>query len=115
MEYTNRKGTLPEALCFSFAAFIEFYKGKKIDGQYIGKRADGTQYQIKDDAEVLDFFADLWANNDITAITKAVLSNTSFWSGNDLTSIPGLSEKVADYLYKLETMDVHSILKELVK
>jgi tagaturonate reductase len=115
MEYTNRKGTLPEALCFSFAAFIEFYKGKKIDGQYIGKRADGTQYQIKDDAEVLDFFADLWANNDTAAITKAVLSNTSFWSGNDLTSIPGLSEKVADYLYKLETMDVHSILKELVK
>lgn len=114
VEYVNRKGTLPEALCFSLAAFIKFYKGTMTDGQYIGKRSDGTEYLIKDDAEVLEFFADIWAKNDTNAIAKAVLSNTSFWSGKDLTSISGLYEKVADYLDKLETKDVHSVLKELV-
>ncbi|MDF2950930.1 MAG: mannitol-phosphate/altronate dehydrogenase [Anaerocolumna sp.] len=114
VEYVNRKGTLPEALCFSLAAFIKFYKGTMTDGQYIGKRSDGTEYQIKDDAEVLEFFAEIWAKNDTNTIAKAVLSNTSFWSGMDLTSISGLYEKVADYLDKLETKDVHSVLKELV-
>jgi tagaturonate reductase len=114
VEYVNRKGTLPEALCFSLAAFIKFYKGTMTDGQYIGKRSDGTEYQIKDDAEVIEFFAEIWAKNDTNTIAKAVLSNTSFWSGMDLTSISGLYEKVADYLDKLETKDVHSVLKELV-
>ncbi|MDF2609566.1 MAG: uxaB [Lachnospiraceae bacterium] len=115
IEYINRKGALPEALCFSLASFIKFYKGKMIDSQYIGTRADGTEYQIKDDADVLEYFANIWTNTDVKAITKDVLSNTAFWSGKDLTEIPGLSEKVVDYLYKLETMDVHSVLKELVK
>lgn len=114
LEYVNRKNTLPEGLCFSFAALIKFYNGVKQDGKYVGKRADGTEYLINDDKEVLTFYEQLWKTKDLNHITHKVLSNTSFWSGKDLTTIDGLEDKVAYYLNKLQTTDVHSVIKDFI-
>lgn len=115
LEYVNRKNCLPEALCFSFAAFIKFYEGKTEDGKYIGKRADGTEYQIKDDAEVLEFFEKVWESKDAKQIANQVLSHVDFWSGKDLTKVEGLEDKVASYLDKLQNSDVHTIIKDIIK
>ncbi len=114
LEYINRKNALPEALCFSFAAFIKFYEGKMEDGKYIGKRADGTEYEIKDDKEVMSFFEKVWESNDVKQIVNQVLSNDAFWSGKDLTTVEGLEDKVAYYLDKLQSNDVHSVVKEII-
>lgn len=114
-EYAARKDSLPEALCFSFAAFIKFYDGQMKDGAFTGRRADSTEYPIKDDADVLEFFEKQWASRDAAAIAKAVLSNKSFWSGKDLIEIKGLEEKVAGYLGRLETEDVRSIIKDIIE
>lgn len=115
LEYINRKNELPEALCFSFAAFIKFYDGKLEDGKYIGKRGDGAEYEIKDDKEVMTFFEKVWETNDVNYIVNEVLSNTAFWSGKDLTEVEGLEERVAYYLDKLQNNDVDSVVREIIK
>lgn len=111
--YVKEKGTLPTALTFSLAAFIKFYQGKMIDGAFMGKRADGTEYQIKDDAEVLTFFNDIWANKDNNGVAQAVLANTAFWNGMDLSAVAGLTDAVAGYLKALENQSVKEVIASL--
>ena len=112
--YVKEKGEVPKALAFSLAAFIRFYKGTMENGSYQGVRADGTVYTIKDDAEVLAFFAKLWAEKDEAAIAEAVLSNTAFWDGTDLNAIAGLTSLVASYLKELKEKDVKEVLASLL-
>lgn len=112
--YVQEKGELPQALTFSLAAFIKFYQGEMQDGAYMGKRADGTTYQIKDDAEVLAFFADLWADKDAAGVADAVLSHKSFWGGADLTEVAGLADAVAGYLTAMEQKPMRDVVAALV-
>ncbi|MDD3395019.1 MAG: tagaturonate reductase [Anaerotignum sp.] len=112
--YVKETGELPKALAFSLAAFIRFYKGKMENGSYVGMRADGTAYNIKDDAEVLEFFAKLWAKKDVFAIAEAILSNTAFWEGADLNAIDGLTAFVVSYLKEMEEKDMKEVLTSLL-
>ncbi|MBR5732007.1 MAG: tagaturonate reductase, partial [Lachnospiraceae bacterium] len=58
IEYYKRFGKVPKNLAFSLAALINFYSSdERGEGCLIGHRGEGT-YQIKDDAAVLDFFAE---------------------------------------------------------
>lgn len=96
LEYREKFGKLPEALCMGFAAYIAFFScdlQRKEDGALIGKRPAGNEYRIQDDEWVLDFY---WEHrdDDAKALAHAVLSNEKMWDG-DLTKIPGLEEKVA--------------------
>lgn len=112
--FVEEKAELPKALVFSLAAFIRFYKGKMENGSYVGTRADGSIYTIRDDAEVLEFFAKLWAGKDVFAIAEAVLSNTAFWDGTDLNAIDGLTALVASYLTAMEEKDMKEVLASLL-
>ena len=75
---------------------------------------DGTEYPLRDDDEVIRFFADVWASGDAESIAQAVLSHQAFWSGRDLTEIPGLKDAVAGYLKDMETRDIKDIIKEII-
>lgn len=109
--YVEEKGKLPKCLTFSLAAFIKFYQGEWKDGVYTGTRKDGTQYPLRDDEAVIRFFADAWAENDAEKTAESVLSNKDFWSGKDLTEVPGLKDAVAGYL---KEMDKKEIMAELI-
>lgn len=112
--YVKEKGQLPAALTFSLAAFLQFYKGTMTDGVYTGTRFDGTTYPIKDDAEVLSFFADLWSKGTPVQVAQAALSNKAFWDGKDLTEIPGLTVAVAGYLEEMAKRPVRDVVASLV-
>ena len=112
--YVGREGKLPAALTFSLAAFIKFYEGKMVDGKYIGKRANGDEHEIKDDAEVLAFFADVWATQNEKGVAEAILSNTALWNGADLTRIAGLTDAVAGYLAEMAQKPVRDVVAALV-
>ena len=112
--YVEEKKELPKCLTFSLAAFIKFYQGEMKDGVYTGTRKDGTAYPIRDDAAVLEFFSDVWSRPDAEDIAQAVLSKTDFWSGKDLTEVPGLKDAVAGYLKELETEDVRTVVERLI-
>ena len=113
--YVEEKGVLPKCLTFSLAAFIKFYQGEWKDGVYTGTRKDDTQYPLRDDESVIRFFADAWSGNDAEGTAAAVLSNKDFWSGKDLTEVPGLKDAVAGYLKEMEEKDIKEIMAELIR
>ncbi len=104
LEYVEKFGKLPEALCMGFAAYIAFFSNdlqrREADG-LVAKRPAGNEYLIQDDAWALDFY---WEHKDDDAKTlaHAVLSNTQMWD-QDLTQIAGLEEKVAADLDLIRT------------
>lgn len=112
--YVEEKGELPKCLTFSLAAFIKFYQGEWKDGVYTGTRKDGIQYPLRDDEAVIRFFADAWAENDAEKTAESVLSNKDFWSGKDLTEVPGLKDAVAGYLKEMDKKEIKEIMAELI-
>ena len=112
--YVEEKGELPKCLTFSLTAFIKFYQGEWKDGVYTGTRKDGTQYPLRDDEAVIRFFADAWAENDAEKTAESVLSNKDFWSGKDLTEVPGLKDAVAGYLKEMDKKEIKEIMAELI-
>ncbi len=94
--YVEKYGKLPVHLTFSIAALMAFYTGSEIrDKALIGHR-NGQEYNIMDDAAVLEFFRD-YSGRDTKTFVEAYLSNENF-HGQDLTKIEGLCEAVASYL-----------------
>ncbi|KAB0578413.1 tagaturonate reductase [Fusobacterium naviforme] len=96
LEYNEKFGTLPAALCMGFAAYIAFYSNniqRREEDALICKRDRGNEYRVQDDAWVLDFY---FARKDESTecLVHDVLSNTDMWE-RDLTQIQGLEERVA--------------------
>lgn len=94
------RGILPPCLTFSLAVLAAFYRSSiRGDACLIGKRGDDT-YPIRDDADVLDFFA---ANAAAPAaeLVYALLSSKAFW-GEDLTLLRDMTARVTAYLEDIE-------------
>jgi tagaturonate reductase len=118
VEYGRRFGTFPKMLTFAFAALIAFYRGSEIkDGKLVAYR-NGEEYFVNDDMEALEFFRELWAsyeNNkiDLKDMVKAVLSKVELWDGN-LSELPGLADRVYDYLNSIVTCGMRESLIQLL-
>ena len=91
LKYLELKKQLPEKLIFSLAAMIRFYKGEW----------KGDPISLNDTPEVLNFFKEVWKDNDATRVAHETLSNKEFW-GIDLTTIAGLEDKVKGHLQKMK-------------
>ena len=87
LAYIERKKALPKRLVFSLAALIAFYRGQR----------NGEPILLKDNAKILDFFANQWASHTPESVVENVLAHTEFW-GSDLTQIEGLRNEVSLYL-----------------
>jgi len=104
LEFVKRKNELPSNLLFSLAALIAFYKGDR----------NGTEIVLKDNKETLDFFKNVWNNNNFVEVTEQVLSNTSFWD-TDLTQFDGFQEAVTTYLEDILNKGMKETLEAFVK
>ncbi len=99
LEYNEKFGKLPQALCMGFAAYIAFYSNdlvrREADG-LVAKRPAGNEYKIQDDGWALDFY---WERKgmDAAALVHDVLTNTQMWD-QDLTQVAGLEEQVTKNL-----------------
>ncbi|MDC7124476.1 MAG: tagaturonate reductase [Spirochaetales bacterium] len=119
LEFTTRKGSVPELLSFSLAALVLFYKGqKRLETSLSAVRAvDGAVYEVKDSPEVLDDFFSLWSkygdNPDCNEFIKEVLGREVYWE-EDLNQVPGLTDKVASYLDAMLKDGVEATMKKLV-
>lgn len=97
LEYVERFGSLPSRLTFSLACLIRFYKGEW----------RGEDLPVNDDPGILDFFREAWTTGDRNIIARKVLSHRPLWD-RDLTSIPGLVERVTTHLEMLQNDGVAS-------
>ena len=108
--YIEKKGRLPKHLTFSLAALMAFYQGTEIrDKALIGHR-NGEEYNIMDDAAVLEFFA---ANSTKPSkeFAHGFLSNLDFF-GQDLTQIEGLEDTVATYLDEIAEKGMRKTMED---
>ena len=106
--YVEKFNKLPEHLTFSIAALMAFYSATDLeDGVLKGKRGNDT-YDIKDDPAVLKFFAEE-SVKDTKTFVHDYLSNTEF-HGQDLTLVPGLEDKVAEYLDEIRAEGMEKAL-----
>lgn len=114
--YLEKTGKLPACLCTGFAAYMAFYSSniqRRDENALICCRPDGEEYAVRDDACVLDFY---WEhrNDSAEALTSAVLQNTEMW-GEDLTKIPGLTERIAGTLNTIRMEGVLSAFAHSVE
>ncbi|MCL2204645.1 MAG: tagaturonate reductase [Defluviitaleaceae bacterium] len=103
VETQEKTNTLPEVLCFSLAALLQFYR--------VGER-DGAPYSVSDDKAVLDFFD---AHRDLPPgeLTQQCLGRVDFWD-MDLTRIPGFAQKVTDYLQAIQDKGMRGAISDLL-
>jgi tagaturonate reductase len=104
-EYLKRKGQLPKKLTFSFAALIEFYKGKRGE----------ENIELADDEDILELYKNLWNNYDGTSqglrkIVISILEYEKIW-GSDLNQIHGLTDEITKYLEAIEKVGIKEAIK----
>jgi tagaturonate reductase len=97
-------GGLPPALTYSLAALIRFYDGSPVTETELRGTRNGAPYPVRDDADVLGFFAAKWhtyhSTQNLSELVTAVLGNQRFW-GRDLTELPGFADAVGRHLQRL--------------
>lgn len=92
LAYAAQFGAPPPRITLSLAALIRFYRGEW----------QGEATPVRDNADVLAFFAAAWqANKTAAELAAAVLGNESLW-GQDLTAVPHLTAHVAAALEQVE-------------
>ena len=110
--YVEKYGEIPKALATSLASYIAFYRGTELteDGLKAINPVTKKEYLIKDDPEVLEFYA---KNKDLdnAQLVDAVLGNTDFW-GRDLREIEGLQEYVTDALNLIDEEGTMEAMKK---
>lgn len=113
--YVEKFGKLPKALSTSLASYIAFYRVKELteDGLKAINPVTKKEYTIKDDAAVLEFYANN-ANRSNEELVSLVLSNEEFW-GQDLSQIPGLEEEVLADLNLIDEKGAMEAMKACVE
>ncbi|MGG0465234.1 tagaturonate reductase [Priestia aryabhattai] len=107
-EYVEKQGTLPALLTFSLSALISFYKGKR----------EEEKIELSDDSAVLEMYESLWNTYDgteksISYIVREVLGYKQHW-GEDLNTIPSLTEAVTNGVLAIETLGMKQAMKEIL-
>ncbi|MCM1252097.1 MAG: tagaturonate reductase [Clostridium sp.] len=109
--YIEKEGKIPTHLTFSLAALMAFYTGTEIrDKALIGHR-DGQEYNIMDDAAVLEFFA-ANSSKEPKEFAHAVLANTDFW-GQDLSALAGVEDAIVSYLTDIRAMGMRKTMEKV--
>lgn len=112
-DFYHKNGVLPKRLTFSFAALLAFYTSSDLrdDGLHV-HRSDGREYLIRDDPDVLEFFA--WqSGKSAMSYVEAVCSRRDFW-GEDLTKYDGFVNAVFRDLIAIR-LDVVAAVKALLE
>ncbi|WP_297929966.1 tagaturonate reductase [uncultured Coprobacter sp.] len=102
--FLERKGKLPSGLVLGLAGIITYYKG--------GKRGN-DEIVLKDDQEIIDLLKNLWADGSPIDVAKGVLGAEFIW-GEDLNLIPGLTERLSEYLQMIQDKGMNETVKSIL-
>lgn len=112
-DYLVANGKLPKVILFSFAALMAFYYSSDLKGSVLVGKRGKENYEIKDDQEVLEFFAEKTAQLAMPEVVYAFASNIKFW-GEDLTVYEGFVEAVISHLEAINAEGMKATLEKLV-
>ena len=106
LDYVKIKGKLPQHLLFSFAAIVEFHKGKR----------GSEDIALNDDPAYLAKWKALWADFDgnYEKLAKNVLGWKEAWDMDMNTIHPDICKTVAKYLKEIEEKGMRGAVEEFV-
>lgn len=108
-QYIKLFNKVPEYMCIGFAAYIQFMKAVKKDGNKYFGIVNGNEYPITDDKAA--YYFDRQHLSDYELVVE-VLSNTAFW-GQDLNALPGFGEAVREKLAEIADKGALSVIKNI--
>lgn len=102
--FLERKGELPSGLVLGLAAIVTYYKG--------GKRGK-DEIVLKDDPVIIELLNNLWADGSPIDVAKGVLGAEFIW-GEDLNLIPGLTDRLTDYIRMIQDKGMIETVKSIL-
>ncbi len=107
LDSLGQTGRLPRRLVMSLAAMMAFYRGRRGD----------LNHPCKDNADILELYAQAWAWHDgsresLGGLVRTVLAYEKNWK-RDLNEVPGLAEAVAADLALILDEGMESALASL--
>lgn len=97
LDSIKNTGSIPARMSFSLACLIEMY--------LCGK------FELKDNAEYLEFFASIKGES-VETIAEKALSNVDFW-GQDLSAIDNLKTTVANHINSIRSGKIADVITNL--
>ena len=118
VQYIEEYDKVPEHLSFSLAALIHFYHGIELEEAKLAAERNGEKYLIRDNQNVLDYFADLWRRYESEEISLSelgadLLANRDFWD-RDLNQLPGLTDSLITNLNMIEKDGMKASIKKII-
>lgn len=102
LEYHEKFDVLPPRMVLAFAAMLRFYKGEW----------QGKAIPLKDDPEVIAWFAEQWNKQATADAVLAILQNTNLWE-RDLSAVGGLHTQITQYIEAIDKGNLLDLLNEL--
>ena len=110
--YVAKTGSLPACITASFAFYLQFYRGLRLEEDGLVASRGTNEYTVKDDRSVLEFYA-AHKDDSIAEYVHAACSNTEFW-GEDLSLIPDFESTVVSYLETIEAKGTYEVMKDII-
>ncbi|TDL34267.1 tagaturonate reductase [Jeotgalibacillus sp. S-D1] len=116
--YVDRNETLPQAIVFSLAALLVFYRPIRRDDKGIIGIRNGEEYATRENDEVVEALATNWSDYDEGKITLAelvftILQNRAIWD-EDLNEINQLNPSVTEYLNEILSNGTKASLQKML-
>lgn len=122
--YLKKYNRLPDCLVFSLAALILFYKGEREMEKEMEKEGEKNgetkkvKFELKDNSDILALYGKLWRDYEAGTITLSdvaagILGYEKNWRCC-LLQVPGLKEKVTEYLAQIEKKGMRQALVDLL-
>ncbi|CAA7603243.1 mannitol-1-phosphate 5-dehydrogenase [Acididesulfobacillus acetoxydans] len=112
--YKEKTGRIPLKISFSLASLLALYRGK-VEGTSMKCVRGESQFEMRDDPEVLKFLESVWSECDLSQesvlkLVRTVLAKVEFW-GQDLTEVSGFAEAVAADLHAIVNQGVEKAIQ----
>jgi tagaturonate reductase len=119
IQHIEKYDKVPERLTFALAALIYFYHGTELEKGKLVAFRNGEKYLIRDDQDVLEYFAGLWRKFETEEITiselaENLLANNNLWD-RDLNKLSGLTDSLISNLKMIKKEGMKKSLEKLVK
>jgi tagaturonate reductase len=117
VQYQEQQGRLPKALVFGLAALIMYYRPERREGDYWFGQRDHKEYEIRDDAGIIEKMSQMWESFDGTwKITRQLVTailHIVIFRGEKCSPQDDLITQVTNYLLSIYRKGIRRALTEI--
>lgn len=113
LDYEKKFGELPKTIVFALASFLQLYRPKRIEGDYLVGSRTKEVFKVRDKQENIQFMNEVWQKpTDDFGKIRLILSAKHIW-GTNLNEVSGLTNLVYQYGESIKEHGVKQTLDQL--